>query len=254
MAEKVEKPDEPKSTPEKEQVSTGDEPTTKTDDPSTEVQSEEMGGKLKKMESELGRFKQELGDERKKSEELNAYKVYYDQNPPKQQQEQLTPEEQAKQTNEQWFDNPAKMAQNSEAKMLYYMAQQNAPMALATAKTLNPDAFVGISDVEVQQGMQGGVQSGTTNPAMLADPNAYIGMAWILRGQKTGFKPLDAAPVGMSTTETETPGAPPSAPDKEIPPLEGDDLTEMLMSKRSEGVTKEKFLEKIQATREEEGR
>ena len=253
---KADKADEPTSTPEEKQVSTGDEPTTKTDDPSTEAQSEEMAEKLKKMESELGRFKQELGDERKKSEELNAYKLHYEQQQRQPQQQQQP--EQKKNFDEQWFDKPTetfnRMTQERDNRMVYQTAYQQAPMAKSMAKMQHPEAFNGITDQELDQAMFGGVQSGTTNPAILGDPNAWVGAAWILRGPKTGYKMPDSPPAGMSPAETETPGAPPPSAGEEIPDIRGDDLTDTLMGEfKKLGMTKEDVQKEVQKTREEVG-
>jgi hypothetical protein len=255
MMTEATKPKEPSSAPQKEvsEVPKPEEGSSKEAGP----ESAELAEKLKSMESELGRFKQELGDERKKVEELNPYKLHYEQQQrqPKQETQQLSQEEQMKQANEQWFDNPAQMANQRDAKMMYYQAQQNAPIAMKMAKLENPEAFVGISDQEVKQAVEGGVQAGFTNPGSLGDPNSYIGAAWILRGQKSGFKPTDAPPQGLATTESETPtGSPPSTED-EIPALQGDALTQKLLEYAAkEGVTKEQMEKKIHDRRQREGR
>lgn len=252
MAEEK-KPKEPTRTPE-ERVSQVDEKEPKTEDPSKEAQSDELAEKLKSMESELGRFKQELGDERKKSEELNAYKLHYEQT---QQQKQNEPQKQPTidELNTQFFDNPTQVLNKRDMNLAYQTAFAQAPMALAMAKIQNPDAFVGISDQEVEQAMHGGVKSGTTNPMLLSDPNAYIGAAWILRGTKTGYKIPEEKPSNMSPTETERPGGSPPSTEEEVPELEGaDDLTALLISKRSKDTTKEDFIKKMQTTRQREGR
>ena len=252
MAKAV-KADEPTGVPEN-PVPTVEEPTPTPDDPSKEAQSAELAEKLKSMESELGRFKQELGDERKKSEELNAYKLHYEQS---QQQKQNEPQKQptVDELNTQFFDNPTQALNQREMKLAYQTAFAQAPMALAMAKIQNPDAFIGIADQEVEQAMQGGVKSGTTNPMLLSDPNAYIGAAWILRGTKTGYKLPEEKPSNMSPTDTEKPGGSPPSEDEEVPELTGaDDLTALLISKRSKKTTIEEFKKNMQATREEEGR
>jgi len=251
--EKVEKPSEPKSTPEEKQVSEVQELEPGS---SKEARPDDSAEKLKAMESELGRFKQELGDERKKSEELNAYKLHYEQTQRQQPQQQQP--EQKKNYDEQWFDKPTEtfeqLSQQRDMKMVYQQAYQQAPMAKAMAKMQHPDAFNGITDQELEQAMFGGVQSGTTNPAILSDPNAWVGAAWILRGPKTGYKMPDSPPAGMSPTETETPGAPPSGTGEEIPEIRGDDLTNALMGEfKKLGMTKEEVQKEVQATREEEG-
>lgn len=255
---KADKPTESVGKPD-EKVPQVEEPTDKSDDPSEEAQSDEMGEKLKSMESELGRFKQELGDERKKSEELNAYKLWYDQNAAKTQQ-QVPQQTNYEEADKQWYDKPTEtfeqMSQKRDMKMIYQQAHQQAPMALAMAKMQHPEAFDGITDEELRQTMFGGVQSGTTNPNILGDPNAWVGAAWILRGPKLGFKIPTPPPGDMSTTETETPGTKPPSEEKEIPEIRGDDLTDMFIKKacEREGITREKFLEKVQATKEEGGR
>jgi len=206
------------------------------------------------MESELGRFKQELGDERKKVDELSPYKLHYEQ---QQQQKQGEPKKQptVDELNTQFFDNPTQTLNQRDMNMAYNQAFAMAPIALATAKIQNPEAFIGISDQEVEQAMQGGVKSGTTNPMLLSDPNAYVGAAWILRGAKTGYKIPEEKPSNMSPTETERPGGSPPSTEEEVPELTGaDDLTALLISKRSKDTTKEDFIKKMQTTREREGR
>ena len=257
MADTVEKPKEPTSTPDTEvsEVQTADDGSSKEAGPD----AAELVEKLKSMESELGRFKQELGDERKKSEELNAYKLWYDQNALRQQQ---VPQQQQQKPNydEQWFDKPTEtleqLVSQREARLMYQSAYQQAPMAKTIARMQNPDAFDGITDAELDQAMYGGVQSGTTNPAILSDPNAWIGAAWILKGPKTGFKMPTVPPAGLSTTPNETPsgGSPPSEED-EIPPLEGDDLTAAFIENaRRHGITKEQLEKRVHEKRLREGR
>jgi len=253
MMEKAEKPKEPKSAPADEQVSEVDESTPKPDDSSKEVRSDESGEKLKSMESELGRLKQELGDERKRAEELNAYRLHYEQQQRQPQQQQQP--EQPKNYDEQWFDKPTEtfeqLSQQRDMKMIYQSAYQAAPMAKTMAKMQHPAAFEGVTDAEIEQAMFGGVQSGTTNPAILGDPNAWVGAAWILKGPKLGYKIPDSPPAGMSPTETETPGSPPSSTEQEIPDLQGDALTDRFIKEAEKaGIKKEEFLKEVQAERE----
>ena len=254
--EKVEKPPEPKSTPEEKQVSEVQESTPKSDGSSTEARPDESGEKLKSMESELGRLKQELGDERKAKEELNAYKLWYEQNAQRQQQPQQ--QQQKKNYDEQWFDKPTEtfehLSQQRDMRMIYQQAYQQAPMAKTLAKLQHSEAFEGITDAELDQAMYGSVQSGTTNPAILGDPNAWVGTAWILRGPKTGFKMPTSPPAGMSPTEIETPGMPPSSTGRETPDIRGDALTESFVAEAKKlGITKEEFLKEVQATKDMEG-
>ena len=257
MMTKAVKADEPTGAP-KEQVPKVDEPTPEPDDPSKEAQSDDSAEKLKSMESELGRFKQELGDERKKSEELNAYKLWYDQNAAKTQQ-QVPQQSNYEEADKQWYDKPTEtfehLSKQRDAKMAYQTAYQLAPGAKAMAKMQHPEAFEGIADTELDQAMFGGVQSGTMNPNILGDPNAWLMTTWALRGSKLGFKIPTAPPGDMSTTETETPGTKPPGEEKEIPDLQGDDLTNMLIKRMmSEGLTKEQAIEKVQATKDRGGR
>ncbi len=223
------------------------------DDSSKEARSE-ADEKLKSMESELGRLKQELGDSRKKSEELNAYKLWYDQNAAKVQQQQV-PQQTKPNYDDQWFDKPTetfdKMAQERDRKLIYQQAYQQAPMAKAMAKTQHPEAFEGIEDAELEQAMYGGVQSGTINPGAMADPNAWLGAAWILRGPKLGYKIPGAAPQGMVPPPTEKPGGKPPEEDEQIPDIQGDALTDSLIAEAKKlGITKEEFLKEVQATKE----
>jgi len=254
MMAKAVKADEPTGVPEN-PVPTVEEPTPTPDDPSKEAQSAELAEKLKSMESELGRFKQELGDERKKSEELNAYKLHYEQT---QQQKQNEPQKQPTidELNTQFFDNPTQVLNQREMGMAYNTARAQAPVALAMAKIQNPEAFNGISDEEVRQGMEGGVRSGTTNPMLLGDPNAYIGLAWILRGQQTGFKIPTASPGGMNPTETEKPGGKPLSEEDEVPDLAGDSLTERLVQRimRDGKISKEEAIKKVHENKDKGSR
>lgn len=252
MMENIEKPKEPKSTPEEKQVSEVQEPEPGS---SKEVRPDESAEKLKTMESELGRLRQEIGDERKKAEELNAYKLYYEQ---QQRQSQQQQQQQKQNFDEQWFDKPTEtfehLSQQRDMKMIYQQAYQQAPMAKAMAKMQNPAAFEGITDTELEQAMFGGVQSGTTNPAILGDPNAWTGAAWILRGPKTGYKMPDLPPAGMSPAGIETPSSPHPGAEQEIPEIRGDDLTDALMGEfKKLGITKEDALKEVQATRDMEG-
>lgn len=253
MAKAV-KADEPTGVP-GEQVPKVEEPTPTPDDPSKEAQSTELAEKLKSMESELGRFKQELGDERKKSEELNTYKLHYEQ---MQQAQQNKPKEQPtmEELEKEFFENPLQTLNKREMGMAYNTARAQAPMALAMAKLQNPEAFNGISDEEVRQGMEGGVQSGTTNPMLLGDPNAYIGLAWILRGQQTGFKLPTASPGGMNPLETERPGGKPPSEEDEVPDLAGDSLTESLIQRimRDGKISKEEAIKRVHENKDKGSR
>ena len=260
MPEKVSKPKEPTGTPEEEQVQDAQqEPTEAKKDSSEEVRSDEADEKFKNLESELGRLRQELGDERKKAEELSAYKLYYDQQRQQQQyqqqqQQQPTPEK----MNELWFDNPSKMAQAQQQQMYFQSAWQQAPIAKSVAKMQNPGAFEGISDQELEQVMYGGAQSGTTNPGMLTDPNAWVGAAWIIKGRQTNYSIPTAPPQNLDPTKDESPRHAKPSDDEEIPSLRGDDLTETLISEiiRASGgdITREEAIKEIQATRDMEGR
>ena len=249
MPEKVEKPKDPQSTP-SQQVSED----TPADDSSQEARSAEqaeLDNKFKNMESELGRLRQELGDERKRAEDLNAYKLWYEQNQ-QQIQYQQQQQQQQKDPNEMWFDNPHRMAQQQENRMMFQSAFQQAPIAKAMARMQRPEVFEGLTDAELDQAMYGGVQSGTTNPGMLSDPNAWAGAAWILQGQKSGYKLSSAPPANLPTTETESPSRPTPIEEQEIPSLKGDALTDRLIDEATKlGITKEEFLKEVQETRGE---
>jgi hypothetical protein len=244
LTEQVEKPKEPTGTPPEEAPKVDEKKGTPEKAPEAQTSEE-----LEKMKSELGRLKQELGDERKKVEELNPYRLHYEQT---QQQQQITPEK----INEMWFDNPAKMQQQSEMKIAFQNAQQLAPMAKAVARSQNPAAFEGISDAELDQAMYGGVQTGTVNPGMLTDPNAWVGTAWILRGKQTGYTIPQTGPQNLNPTETEKPSAPTTTDEgDEIPELKGDDLTEAFIEKAAkEGITREQFAKMVHEKRERERR
>jgi len=253
MADQVDKPPEPKSTPEEKQVS---EVTESTSDSSTEVRSDESA----KMESELGRLRQELGDERKKAEELNAYKLWYDQNAARMQQQpqQQVPQQPAPNLDEQFFDKPTETVQKIlsqyEMKRQYQEAYQSAPSAFAQAKMMYPDRFEGVDENMVQQIMYAPVQQGQMNPNVLKDPNLWAGAAWIAKGAQTQYKMPDPGLNPMNPLQDETPGRSRSNEDRETPEIRGDDLTAVFMDKLEQaGMKKEDIPKEVQATREEEG-
>jgi len=242
----VEKPKEPTGTPQVE-VQEAKKPES---DSSKEVRSDDA---KTAMESELGRLRQELGDARKEAETNKPYRLWYDQYA----RQQTVPQQQQEKPNydDQWLDKPTetyeKLSQQREMRLMYQTAFQQAPLAKAMAKMQHPDAFEGITDAELEQAMYGGVQSGTTNPNILSDPNAWVGAAWILRGPKSGFKFPTAPPKGMSPQESEKPGKPSaSGDDDETPELKGDDLTKELIKRAvKEGVKEEDFIKKVHENR-----
>ena len=232
------------------------EPTQKKEDGPADAgtPSPDFDARLKEMESALGKYKQELGEEREK---VKAYEQWAYQM--RQQQGQPPVPPQKPNYDEQFFDKPTETVEHLvNAKLGQFYAatsQQQAPIAKAMARLQNPGAFEGLSDAELDQAMYGGVQSGATNPALLNDPNGWIGAAWILQGKKHNYAIPSQAPGPMNPTQGETPGMPkkPSAED-DTPVLEQpDDLTEMLIQRRPEGTTREEFLKKVQTRREIEG-
>ena len=250
--DKVDKPPEPKSTPEEKQVSEVKESTSGS---SEEVRPDEKA----KMESELGRLRQELGEERKAKEELNAYKLWYDQNAARmQQQVPQQKEQQPKNYDEQFFDKPTetfkKLLNEYEMGRQYQDAFQTAPTAFAQAKMMYPDRFEGVDENMVQQIMYAPVQQGQMNPAVLKDPNLWAGAAWIAKGQQTGYTVPQTGPSSLNPTQIETPSNAQPTPDNEIPDIRGDALTDTFIEKaKAMGITKEEFLKEVEATRQEGG-
>ena len=116
-----------------------------------------------------------------------------------------------------------------------------------------PDRFEGVDDQMIQQIMDASVRQ-CMHPATLEDPNMWAGAAWIAKGAQTGYKMTPPATPQMNPNPSETPTAARPTEDKEIPDIRGDALTEELLKYRPEGVTKEEFLEEVQAIREGEGR
>lgn len=254
MADYEAKPPEPKSTPVESQVSEVTEPT---DGSSEEARPDEA---QKKMESELGRLRQELGDERKKAEELNAYKLWYDQNAQRMQQQpqQQVPQQPAPNLDEQFFDKPTETVQKIlsqyEMKRQYQEAYQQAPTAFAQAKMMYPDRFEGVDENMVQQIMYAPVQQGQMNPAVLKDPNLWAGAAWIAKGAQNQYKMPDPGLNPMNPLKDETPGRSRSNEDREIPEIRGDALTDQFFEEfRKLGIkNKDDILKEVQATRDME--
>lgn len=258
---------EPKRTPEEKEVSEVQEEVTGT--PQAEVQkpkdkkgAKDAEGKEKpepdekfaKMESELGRLRQELGDERKKAEELNAYKLWYEQNARQAQQQQQP--QQPPNYDEQFFDKPTetinKILAQYEMRRTYQDAFQSAPSALAQAKMMYPERFEGVDENMINQIMYAPVQQGQMNPQVLKDPNMWAGAAWVAKGYQTGYKMPQPPPQSMNPSESERPGSPPPSRDEDTPRLRGDDLTNMLIGELMKtGLTREEAEREVQATREE---
>lgn len=239
-----------------EEVPQKDEPTKDKEDSSKEVRSDESEEKLKAMESELGRLRQELGDTRKQSEEYYAYKLWYDQ---VSKQQQVPQQQEKPDYDSMWLEKPTEtyeqLSRQREMKLMYQSAMQQAPMAKSIAKMQHPEAFEDITDAELDQAMYGGVQSGTTNPSILGDPNAWVGAAWILRGPKSGYKMPKNPPKGMNPMETEKPSKSAQQTDEDTPELKGDYLTELLIREaKKEGISREEFAKKVHENKGAYGR
>lgn len=87
--------------------------------------------------------------------------------------------------------------------VLMETAASQAPIAKNIAKTMYPDAFKGISDQELDQAMYGGAQAGNVQPQNLTKPEAWRMLAWILQGEKMGYRaPANINPVSPTATET----------------------------------------------------
>jgi hypothetical protein len=255
---------EPKSTPEEKKVSEVEEEITGT--PKKEVQESKdqkvkkestpkeekpADDNLSKMESELGRLRQELGEERKKAEELSAYKLAYERN-----QQQQQPQPQAPNYDEEFFDKPTQTIQKILAQYDAYRTREDAfssaETALAQAKVMYPERFEGVDEQMVRQVMMAPVQQGQVRPSVLKDPNVWAGAAWVARGYQTGYKMPEPAPQQMNPYETERPGQPPRSRDEDVPTLRNmDDLTKTLVNELMRtGLSKEEAIAEVQATRE----
>jgi hypothetical protein len=247
---------EPKSTPEQKKVSeVQPEPTEEQKaTPQEGERANEFEEKFKNMESELGRLRQELGDERKKAEELNAYKLWYDQNA---KQAQQVPQQQKVPENldEKFFDKPTDtvmtLLQKQKFQDRYEQAYTDAPMAEYIARTKYPERFEGIDDNYVKQAMYGLVQSGQVDPMILKNPDAWANAAWAVKGMQSNYSVPQPPPTDLQPNPNESPDASLSSEEQEIPDIQGDALTDRLFAEAKRmGITKEDFLKDVQATRE----
>ena len=251
------KPPEPKSTPEQKQVSeVQTEPTGEQKDTSKkEDRSNEFDEKFNKMESELGRLRQELGDERKRAEELNAYKLWYDQNAARMQQQQVPQKQDLSSLDERFFDKPTEtmmtILQRQKFQERYEQAYADAPMAEYVARTKYPERFEGVDENFIKQAMYGLVQSGQVDPMILKNPDAWANAAWAAKGMQSNYS-VPRPPTGdLQPSPSESPGPSPTGYDNEIPDIQGDALTDQLiLEARKLGITKEDFLKDVQAMRE----
>jgi hypothetical protein len=252
-----EKPPEPKRTLDDKQVS--DVQTDQTEEqkgtPQAGEQSNEFEEKFGKMESELGRLRQELGDERKKAEELNAYKLWYDQNAARMQQQVPQQREETQNLDERFFDKPTEtvmtILQRQKIQERYEKAYSDAPTAEFIARQKYPEKFEGVDENLVKQAMYGIVQSGQVDPMLLTNPDAWANAAWAARGMQSNYAVPQSPQQPLQPTQTESPGMSPTNPEQEIPDIQGDALTDRLVEEAKRlGITKEDFLKDVQATRE----
>ena len=82
-------------------------------------------------------------------------------------------------------------------------AASQAPIAKNIAKTMYPDAFKGIGDDELDRAMYGGAAAGNVQPQNLTKPEAWRMLAWILQGEKQGYKMgQNVSPVSPTSSET----------------------------------------------------
>jgi len=86
--------------------------------------------------------------------------------------------------------------------MMMETAASQAPIAKNIAKTMYPDAFKSVSDDELDRAMYGGVQAGNVLPQNLTRPEAWRMAAWLLQGEKTGYRMAPGInPVSPTATE-----------------------------------------------------
>ena len=76
--------------------------------------------------------------------------------------------------------------------------RSQASWAKETARQKWPEAFEGVNDADIDKLMFTGADSGNINPDFLKSPEAWVGTAWQVKGQKMGFK---AGPVPPTPTE-----------------------------------------------------
>lgn len=216
------------------------------------------------LESKLGEYSKQV---KQYEEENQAYKNLYNQhmsqqmNQPRQPNQQQgsyeqpqgdtgggvdfwsNPEEASKKVFQQNLSQYDRGRRTSDA-MRY------APMAERMAVAQSPEVFEDVDMNQVRQNLYGGLQSGIIAPELVSNPETWIRTAWLLKGDKSGYK-LPKEKKGSTPTDLEKPDATKkqaSGPEDILP---NNETTKSLM--KAFNMTRKEAIETIQAERKERG-
>jgi len=185
---------------------------------------EELARMLEDQERHIGRQANELGELRQRS---TQYEQWLAQVQMQQAQQAQTALHQQPQVSDEpskfnWEDPDRSVDSRVDRRVKAEMdglrrqvmmetAASQAPIAKNIAKSMYPDAFKGIGDDELDRAMYGGAAAGNVQPQNLTKPEAWRMLAWILQGEKQGYK-MGSSVSPVSPTSSETPmGAKPQS-------------------------------------------
>jgi len=216
------------------------------------------------LESKLGEYSEKV---KKYEEENQAYKNWYNQTLSQQMTQSRQPNQQQQQYEqpsgdtdggEDFWGNPSRAAQKLVQQNLSQYdksrratdAMRYAPMAERMAVTQAPEIFEDVDINQVRQNLYGGLNAGIIAPELVSNPETWIRTAWLLKGDKTGYK-FPKEKKGSSPANLETPDATKkqaSEPDSSLP--DNDTIRSMM---KAFGMNKKEAIETIQAEKKARG-
>jgi hypothetical protein len=178
--------------------------------------ADELGRMLDEAQTHIGRQANELGDLRQQAQGYQNWLAQMQMQQAQQHPQTAQPQVPDEPPRFNWEDPERSVDARVERKLrtemdayrrqvLMETAASQAPIAKNIAKTMYPDAFKGISDQELDQAMFGGAAAGNVQPQNLTKPEAWRMLAWILQGEKMGYRAPAPGINPVSPTATETP-------------------------------------------------
>jgi len=222
----------------------------------------EIAKAYEELETQLGKHGDELGKLKKETEDLQAYKAWYDnyqaQQFQKPNQGQAEPQPQKDDIpDDEWIDGKTvkQIVQKSQKETIrgvqYELVKNIAPIMKAQAKQTYPQLFEGLNETELDQIMYGGIQAGHLNPNVAASLEGWAMAAGQLQLRNRNFQ-FNAPPPNPSTpTPTENVASTKRQDDEELaerPRL--DATTREILEARPKGMSEEEFFRRWQNQRE----
>ncbi len=216
------------------------------------------------LETKLGEYSEKV---KKYEEENQAYKNWYNQYMSQQVTQPRQPNPQAHQYEQptgdidegtDFWGNPLKAAQKVVQQNLSQYdrerrisdAMRYAPMAERMAVSQAPEVFEDVDINQVRQNLYGGLQSGIIAPELVSNPETWIRTAWLLTGDKTGYK-IPKSKQGSSPTGLETPDATKKQPSEPDDTIVLDPTKKSIM--KAFGMNKKEAIEVIKGEQKERG-